>query len=175
MKRLGLTVLALMALTAILVLVALGWWARSTTCMGRLKAIGHGIKMYVADNDGYLPPYATHTMRGRTGWIDGKPDLLQKMLAPYGVKEWMWRCPEWNREYITPANLAVQGRPDGKLKYKVIGPILWLSCPYHVAPDGEVKAPHDGLINGVHTDGQVLSGLPILWGGYAGPGPAPAR
>ncbi|MDQ2987319.1 MAG: type II secretion system GspH family protein [Armatimonadota bacterium] len=70
--------------------------AKQTGCLQNLRQIGAAHILYSIDHDGWYPPYATTTARGRKEglpWIKGDPEALKKCLMAYKVDEAQFWCP----------------------------------------------------------------------------------
>jgi len=60
------------------------------TCLNNLHVLGVALALYVADNDGYIPPYATESGRNPRSVKDGRVALECALAVPAQT----WSCPD---------------------------------------------------------------------------------
>ena len=64
-----------------------------TVCSNNLSQIGKALEMYVADHDGFIPPYFSYN-GGESGFLHkSRRDLWKKSLLTYGASDDVFYCP----------------------------------------------------------------------------------
>lgn len=156
MKKRGVTLIELMIVVAILafiISIALPVFVRSktvakrTTCAGNLRQLHLAHALYATFNDGWYPPYGTHTVYSANRvWIKGAPEAWKNSLRIQGgADELQFWCPLDNYKgdpTLIGSTESVGVHRQEFTSYQmsaVIGPNLFGS------PDGSLRLNPDSL------------------------------